>query len=325
MTVVLVAAATNHPKVMVRPLCLLALAAAGALAADPSSFSCAISTQTLHAGEPAATVCDMPAAGAGYVSLQWMTGTFGRLGDGLDNVLISLYLDGEAAPSLAYFPYELSGIPSAQAWNATPRGSAWSGALFARYSATSFTNTMPIPFASGLKITLQYLGTTQCTVYYQAHGVLSAATRPLFGGLPLPAGARMVMQRNSLTLPRLAYLAVANFSAGTSGLVAAIAIAFTAPNLNTLEGCFHFYPTSATPYPGQLHSTGTEDEFISSCACCPATCCGGAPLPLHPAHTHARTHARPTRTRFRRLLCAQGSWGRASSPSLPAARPHPAH
>jgi hypothetical protein len=26
----------------------------------------------------------------------------------------------------------------------------------------------------------------------------------------------------------------------------------------------HRYSTSATPYPGQLHSTGTEDEFLSS-------------------------------------------------------------
>lgn len=49
-----------------------------------------------------------------------------------------------------------------------------------------------------------------------------------------------------------------------SGVIVGIAIAFTAPNLNTLEGCFHFYETSGTTYPGQLHSTGTEDEFLSS-------------------------------------------------------------
>ena len=232
---------------------------------DPSSFSCAISTQTLHAGEAESTVCDNQGVGAGWISLQWMTGTFGKLGEGLDAVQISLYLDGEANPSLQYYPYELSAIPSEEAWNRTAHTQVWSGALFARYSATSFTNTMPIPFVTGLKITLKYMGATgQSTIYYQAHGILSASTRPMFGFLPLPMGTRMVMQRNILTLPRLAYLAVSNFSAGTKGLVGALAIAFTAPNLNTLEGCFHFYPTSSSPYPGQLHSTGTEDEFISS-------------------------------------------------------------
>jgi hypothetical protein len=302
---------------MFTPL-LLALAAPLALAADPSSFSCAISTQTLRAGEPASTVCDLQGTGSGWVSLQWVTGTFGKLGDGLDNVLISLYLDGEALPSLSYFPYEMTGIPSVQAWNSTPRGSTWSSALFARYSATSFTNTMPIPFASGLKVTLQYLGATQVTIYYQAHGLLSAATRPQFGGLPLPAGARMVMQRSVLTLPRLAYLAVSNFSAGTSGLVAAIAIAFTAPNLNTLEGCFHFYTTAATPYPGQLHSTGTEDEFISSCQLM------GRPAPLRPQPLHTLAHPRTPLPPFHthtphhcRLLCALPC--RRCAPSRPLA------
>ena len=39
---------------------------------------------------------------------------------------------------------------------------------------------------------------------------------------------------------------------------------FRPPKRSTLEGCFHFYPTATTPYPGQLHSTGTEDTILSS-------------------------------------------------------------
>ena len=76
--------------------------------------------------------------------------------------------------------------------------------------------------------------------------------------------ARPTVQRNALVLPPLAYLNVSQFQSGREGLVAALALAFVAPNLNTLEGCFHTYPTADTLYPGQLHTTGTEDEFLSS-------------------------------------------------------------
>lgn len=240
-------------------LLFLALSVVG-VSADPplSSFSCAISTQTLTLASPNATVCDYQTGTQGYVSLQWMTGTFGKLGQGLDAVLISVFVDGSATPSLTYFPYELTGIPSEKAWNSTPRTTAWSGALFARYSATSFTNTMPILFSTGIKITLAYTGSQSSTIYYQAHGVYTASP-PLLGSIPLPLTARLVMQRSVMTLPRLAYLNVTSFPPGTSGLIAALAISFTAPNLNTLEGCFHFYPTASTPYPGQLRSTGTEE------------------------------------------------------------------
>lgn len=95
---------------------------------------------------------------------------------------------------------------------------------------------------------------------------------------------------------------VAEFPAGSAGLLASLALAVAAPNQNTLEGCFHFYSTSETTFPGQLRcggchvmpcfapqkciiicflslffnlicvhrkcaflrSTGTEDEFLSS-------------------------------------------------------------
>jgi Protein of unknown function (DUF2961) len=110
---------------------------------------------------------------------------------------------------------------------------------------------------------LNFTGTSgEATIYYQAHGLDGAI--PRFGAIDLPSSARLSIQRNDLVLPKLAYLNVSSYPSGTSGLVAALSIAFIAPNLNTLEGCFHFYPTANTPYPGQLHSTGTEDEFLSS-------------------------------------------------------------
>ena len=203
-----------------------------------------------------------------HVSFQWITGSFSKQAtEGVEKVLVSMYIDGEAAPSLTFFPYEFTGGSGLDSYNRTLAipATTWTADLWGRNSATSWTNSFLIPFGTSLRITLKYVGTVDpgAYVYYQAHGVLDAHAAS-FGKVPLPATARLVVQRQALTLPGLGYLNVSQFSRGQAGLVAALALAFVAPNLNTLEGCFHFFPTAATPYPGQLHSTGTEDEFLSS-------------------------------------------------------------
>lgn len=238
--------------------------------ADATSFSCAISTLTLHASQAPYSVCTIqtqPGSIGAYISLQWMTGTFSKGNIGVESVLVSLYIDGETNASLSYYPYTLAGFPSYEAFASagTPPLSknTWQAALFSRGSASSWTNNMQIPFQKSLQITLQLMtpnGTA--TVYYQAHGLDGIS--PTFAGVTLPPTARMVMQTWSGILPALSYLPVVNFAAGTKGMIVGIAIAFVAPNLNTLEGCFHLYKTASTPYPGELHSTGTEDEFLSS-------------------------------------------------------------
>jgi len=83
---------------------LLATAQAAPFSA---TFSCAISTITLRAGDAPFEVCNRKFSDAGYISTQWMTGTFGALGDGMEATLISIFLDGEATPSITYLPYEL--------------------------------------------------------------------------------------------------------------------------------------------------------------------------------------------------------------------------
>jgi hypothetical protein len=203
------------------------------------------------------------------------------------------YVDGDAEASVSYYPYELAGMPSPDAYNHSLKylPTLWSAELWGRNSASSWVNSFPIPFSKQLRITLQFTAPSgHATIYYQGHGLLNVL--PMFGRLPIPPNARLVIQRNRLVLPRLHYLNVSDFKVG-SGIVAAIAIAFTAPNQNTLEGCFHWcvrrtqsavrrrnlrfttepshvvtaalrYSTSNSPYPGQLHSTGTEDEFLSS-------------------------------------------------------------
>lgn len=252
---------------------LLAICAAGMLAADPypDSFSCAISTVTLTAASPGFEVCSLPPA-AGYVSTQWITGSgLPDLGNGMEDTQVQIFVNGEATPSITYYPYELTALPSLAAFNQSMRSvqPPWGSPLFSRNSASSFTNTIPVPFSNGLRIVLQYTGQRSATLYYQAHGTVVTAANPTdgstfpFGGTRVPLTARLVIQRNALTLPRLAYLGIVNFTSG-EGIIAAMAIAFKAPNLNTLEGCFNLYKTAATPFPGELHSTGTEDEFISS-------------------------------------------------------------
>ena len=172
-----------------------------------------------------------------------------------------MFLDGEKNASVSFFPYELGGLPSIEAYNTSYPKTVWSAELWGRNSATSWVNSFPIPFLTSLRITLQFVGAGGCTIYYQAHGLDGVPAS--FGRVPLPPAARLVIQRHALVLPRLAYLPLSSFASG-HGIIAAITTAFVAPNLNTLEGCHHFYNTASTPYPGQLHSTGTEDEFASS-------------------------------------------------------------
>jgi len=180
---------------------------------------------------------------------------------GGESVQISIWLDGIL--SLQYFPYQLAGMPSFESFNSTPGTNTWSSALFGRYSATSWNSNIAIPFDGTLEITLQFMPPSGgATVYYQAHGIDGAPQS--FGGIPLPAHARLQLQTKRISLAALEYLPVVSVPSGYTGVIAGIAIAFTAPNLNTLEGCFHLYTTASTPYPGQLHSTGTEDEFMSS-------------------------------------------------------------
>ena len=155
-------------------------------------------------------------------------------------------MDGESQASVSYYPYELAGMPSPTAYNHSLKylPTLWSAELWGRNSASSWVNSLPIPFVSQLRITLQFTAPSgHATIYYQGHGLMGAALS--FGKIDLPPVARLVIQRNRLVLPRLQYLNVSDFKSGT-GVVAAIAIAFTAPNQNTLEGCFHW---SAVPIP----------------------------------------------------------------------------
>jgi hypothetical protein len=89
-------------KARLHLLSLLPIITAAAASPFSTSFSCAISTITLRGGDAPYEVCTIAAGGAsgGTVSTQWVTGTFGAVGEGMEATLISFYIDGEAAPSL---------------------------------------------------------------------------------------------------------------------------------------------------------------------------------------------------------------------------------
>ena len=254
-----------QPTVAIMRMLILLLAGSSAIGM-PTSFSCAVSQLKLLPNASEHTLCTQHSAGAAHnhISFQWMTGSFQQLGEGCEMVRTRIYIDGETAPSISFMPYELAGIASFESYKrslAEPK-KTWSSQLWGRNSETSWTNSFAIPFAKSIRIAFVYTGPSNASavIYYQAHGLLDSQAS--FGAVPLPAAARLVIQRSALTLPRLAYLNVSQFHKG-AGLVAALALGFSGQSLATLEGCFHFYSSALTPYPGQLHSTGTEDEFLS--------------------------------------------------------------
>jgi hypothetical protein len=73
-----------------------ALALGGGAISIASTFSCAISTIRLNSGEAPYEVCNIP--GMGYVSTQWITGTFGVVGEGMVRCLLTFVAQAPPPP-----------------------------------------------------------------------------------------------------------------------------------------------------------------------------------------------------------------------------------
>ena len=85
---------SNHLTLDLALLCVLCALVPTAFAQAPQSFSCAISTYTLKAGDPPYEVCSIQNSDANitlgnYLSMQWFTGTFDKP-YGSESVLISM-------------------------------------------------------------------------------------------------------------------------------------------------------------------------------------------------------------------------------------------
>ena len=82
----------------------------------------------------------------------------------------------------------------------------------------------------------------------------------------------MTLQRNDLALHQpLEYVHLLDIPAGQSGLVFQTSFGVEnqpvgGPDVGAgyIEGCFNFYPTAQTPFPGVVVGTGVEDFFDSA-------------------------------------------------------------
>ena len=98
-----------------------------------------------------------------------------------------------------------------------------------------------IPFAKSLRITYQLpAGMQTDSIYMIVRGITD--TPLTIGGveIPLPA-AKMQLQKKNETLQPMDFLSIVDTPSTMDGLVFMTTLAFQSPNLNTLEGCFHFY------------------------------------------------------------------------------------
>jgi hypothetical protein len=100
-------------------------------------------------------------------------------------------------------------------------------------------------------------------VYMIVHG--SENIPIVVGGVSIPLpGARLVLQTTEITMEPLDYVDMFSLAQG-SGIFFLTTLAFAAGNLNTLEGCVHFFsPYSQTYAHSQIIATGTEDYFSSA-------------------------------------------------------------
>jgi hypothetical protein len=137
----------------------------------------------------------------------------------------------------------------------------WGNEMFGKGSTMGgWYNNIRIPFERSIRVTLQ--GVDRDAVYFIVRG--SEDIPLVVGDMKLPSSARLSVDvQNIQNMPALQYLDVISAPDGRSGISFLVTLSFTAPNLNTLEGCVHAYTPANTPYPGFIIATGTEDFFDS--------------------------------------------------------------
>ena len=217
---------------------------------------------------------------------RWITG-----GGSIDNALISIYVDGEATPSLQFTPALACGVG--------PFNDAkgpWATSLFGKLANSGgWFNDFRIPFQRSVNVTIKAGpgGPASDTLYMIVTG--SEALPVVLGGVTLPTTARLRLAVVNSTVQPLEFVDVLNVPTG-AGAVLGHTLTFTSPNLNTLEvgelqaavddiaggsctvltlvdpqcsrtrvqGCHHLYVPPNAPWPGVPLSTGTEDFFQSA-------------------------------------------------------------
>lgn len=202
----------------------------------------------------------------------WMTASQ----EAVASAWFALYIDGEPNASITFQPGMAGGVgfndPQAP-WGTKNFGKgAASGGYFLNFR---------IPFTRSVRATA-WLGRgtspnppappTSAGFYTIIRG---APHVPIsIGGITLPVGARLVLQRRAARLSPFQFYTVADVPPTYSGLFFMHTLAVQSTDLNFLEGCYHMYADddySPAPsegpdpqFPGTVLSTGTEDFFDSA-------------------------------------------------------------
>lgn len=178
----------------------------------------------------------------------------------LENTMVRVYIDQEANASIAFNLGYYCGV----GWGdpQAPWGTKWFG-KGAEYGA--YFNNVRIPFQKSVKVTAQYYGPGGSSggFYMIVRGLPNY--RFDIGGIPIPPTARMSLQVfNRTDVQPLEVVPVAQVPRGLNGVFFYHTLAFTAANLNSLEGCYHAFVPLDAHFPGTVLSTGTEDYFDSA-------------------------------------------------------------
>ena len=84
------------------------------------------------------------------------------------------------------------------------------------------------------------------------------------GDIMLPDTARLSLVRSDVNLTALEFVDLVNIPQGNGMLFSVTMQVESTINLNFMEGCFHYYDTTRTEFPGMIISTGMEDYFVSA-------------------------------------------------------------
>eukprot|EP00730_Choanoeca_flexa_P015451 TRINITY_DN7097_c0_g1_i1.p1 TRINITY_DN7097_c0_g1~~TRINITY_DN7097_c0_g1_i1.p1 ORF type:complete len:442 (+),score=76.10 TRINITY_DN7097_c0_g1_i1:28-1326(+) len=194
---------------------------------------------------------------SGVMTHFWLTCPPGAEKD----LVIRYYIDNETTPSIEFNPYLAVGVGFND--SQAPWGTKWFGVGSGNSPSLgkAFNLNFQIPFLKSVRVTVQNTVRNSGGFYMIARGV--ANKKISIGGIDIPETARLVLQKQHLTMQPLDFLDVAKVESG-SGLMFMSTLAVRSGNLNFLEGCFHAYTPVSMPWPGILLSTGTEDYYDSA-------------------------------------------------------------
>ena len=211
----------------------------------------------------------------GVLTHFWATGP----GYEIDRVWVNYYLDGESTPSVRFQPSMACGVAFPFAfYESQPKtgGRLFSaGSLCGKNAAVGgFWNDFPIPFSKSVIVTVQPGAADGKCVwgYMNVHGTENLPISLPGSNIPVPQSARMTLQRNDLAVHQpLEYVHLLDIPKGQSGFVFQTSFGVEnrpvgGPDVGAgyIEGCFNFYPTAQTPFPGVVVGTGVEDFFDSA-------------------------------------------------------------